>query len=54
MESKTLHESQCVNIFLIIKQKGNPPVSDQGGDANCWIEGYLPKMKVGPGCRVGL
>jgi hypothetical protein len=53
MESKTLHESQCVNRFLVVEHKGNPPVNDQWRDVICWVQGHLPMMKVGPGCKVG-
>jgi hypothetical protein len=54
MASRTLHESQCVNRFLALEYKGNPLVSNQCRDVNCWVQGYLPIMKVGPGCMVGL
>jgi hypothetical protein len=54
MTSKTLHEPQCVNRFLVVKHKGNPRVSDQGGDIDPWVQGYLPIMKVRLGCMVGL
>jgi hypothetical protein len=29
MESKTLHESQCLNRFLVVEHKGNSLVNDQ-------------------------
>jgi hypothetical protein len=54
MESNTLQESKCVNIFLSIEHKGNPLVNDQWGDVNCWAQGYLPIMKVGLRCMLGL
>jgi hypothetical protein len=53
MESKTLQKSQSVNIFLTIKHKGNPPVTDQWRDVIYWVQGHLPMMKVGLGCKVG-
>jgi hypothetical protein len=29
MESKTLHESQCENRFLVVKHEGNHPINNQ-------------------------
>jgi hypothetical protein len=53
MASKTLQKSQCVNIFFSVKHMGKPPVSDQRGDVDFWVQGYLPIRKVGLGCMVG-
>ena len=54
MESKTMHKCRCVNRFLAFEHKGNPPVNDQWGDVDCWVQGYLPIMKVGAGCTIWL
>ena len=52
MASKTLHESQCVNRCLAVEHKGNHPVNNQWWNVDCWVQGDLPMMKVGPGCMI--
>ena len=54
MEYKTLHKSQCVNRFLVVEHKGNHPVNDQWWNVNCWVQSFLPRMKVGPRWMIGI
>jgi hypothetical protein len=46
MESKTLHQSQCVNRFLYVKHKGNPPVN--ANEEMSSVGSRLPKDESRP------
>jgi hypothetical protein len=36
----------CICLILLLHDPIFP--------TNCWVEGYLPIIKVGPGCLIGL